>query len=117
MVIGNEIDSESKEEVVRFCDFFLEYQLEVLGISHYIKLKDIKKYKLVGVFSAVILMILGSVCYFFVDKHIGGVMYSLSVVVVLITTVLAEKKKEKRYMLDQHYKPYSKRRMECLANL
>lgn len=95
---------------MRFCDFFLEYKLEVLAISPYIKIRDMEKYKLVGLGISILAMIVG-VILSLLDRKMGGFFYLVAVISIVITLILAGRKKEKHRMLNEHYIPYSTRRM------
>lgn len=101
---------------MRFCDFFIEYKLKVLGISPYIKFRDMDKYKLIGLGISIFSITIG-VILFGLSKDAFGYFYAISAISMIITLLLAGRKKEKEKMLNCHYKPYSKKRMRAFLEL
>lgn len=101
---------------MRFSDFFNEYKLKVLSISPYIKFRDMAKYKLIGLGIALFTMGVG-VILFLLHNSISGYFYVISVISMIITVLLAERKKERLFMLENHYKLYSKKRMKEFSQL
>lgn len=101
---------------MRFCDFFIEYKLKVLGISSYIKFRDMDKYKLVGLGISIFSITIGVLLYL-LSKSVFGYFYAISAISMIITLALAGRKKEREKMLNCHYKPYSKKRMRAFLEL
>lgn len=101
---------------MRFCDFFIEYKLKVLGISSYIKFRDMDKYKLVGLGNSIFSITIGVILYL-LSKSAYGYFYAISAIGMIITLALAGRKKEREKMLNCHYKPYSMKRMRAFLEL
>ena len=101
---------------MRFSDFFIEYKLKVLGISPYIKFRDMDKYKLIGLGISIFSITIGAIL-FVLKKDAFGYFYAVSVISMVITLLLAGRKKEKEKMLNNHYKPYSRKRMRAFSEL
>lgn len=105
-----------KGKYMRFSDFFIEYKLKVLGISPYIKFRDMDKYKLIGLGISIFSITIGAIL-FVLKKGAFGYFYAVSVISMVITLLLAGRKKEKEKMLNNHYKPYSRKRMRAFSEL
>jgi len=101
---------------MRFCDFFIEYKLKVLGISPYIKFRDMDNYKLIGLGISIFSITIGVILYL-LKRSAFGYFYVVSAISMVITLLLAGRKKEREKMLINHYKPYSKKRMRALSEL
>lgn len=105
-----------RTENMRFCDFFIEYKLKVLGISSYIKLRDMDKYKLVGLGISIFSITIGGILSL-LSKGAFAFFYAISAISMILTLALAGRKKEREKMLNCHYKPYSKKRMSAFLEL
>ena len=101
---------------MRFSIFFMEYKLKVLGISPYIKFRDMDRYKLIGLGISIFSIIVG-VLLFVLKKGAFGYFYGISVISMVITLLLAGRKKEREKMLNNHYKPYSEKRMRTFSKM
>lgn len=101
---------------MRFCDFFIEYKLKVLGISSYIKLRDMDKYKLVGLGISIFSITIGGILSL-LSKGAFAFFYAISAISMILTLALAGRKREREKMLNCHYKPYSKKRMSAFLEL
>lgn len=101
---------------MRFNIFFKEYKLRVLSISKYIKFKDIAKYKLVGIVISLLLFLISIVLLLISNKY-GFWFYILSIICMGIIVLIANRKSEKKSMLENHYKPYAKTRMKAFSEL
>ena len=91
-----------KGKYMRFSDFFIEYKLKVLGISPYIKFRDMDKYKLIGLGISIFSITIGAIL-FVLKKGAFGYFYAVSVISMVITLLLAGRKKEKEKMLLNDY--------------
>jgi len=105
-----------KGKSMRFSDFFMEYKLKVLGISPYIKFRDMDRYKLIGLGISIFSITIG-VLLFVLKKGAFGYFYGISVISMVITLLLAGRKKEREKMLNKHYKPYSEKRMRTFSKM
>lgn len=101
---------------MRFNIFFDEYRLRVLGISKYIKFKDMPKYKLIGLFVSLSLVVV-SIILLLLSNNAWILFYILSAISMGVLVLFARRKKERENMIENHYKPYSKKRMKAFLQL
>lgn len=98
---------------MRFCDFFIEYKIEISSIKSTIPWSELPFYRKL----AVILIFVTGVTelIFYIMKHsiISLTILSIAIISIIFFISYGSLKKNQRRMLDEHYVRYSQKRMEA----
>ncbi|WP_313165052.1 hypothetical protein [Sedimentibacter sp.] len=98
---------------MRFCDFFVEYKLEMYNIKstmHWNELSFYRKCTAIFIFIITVMVIIFSMLN-------PLILMSISVITLIFIGIFNSKKEIQRKMLDEHYVKYSKKRMEVFFKL
>ena len=102
---------------MRFCDFFIEYKIGLKEIQSTIPFMKLPFYRKIAI---VLLFIIGSIDLIFTATgNIKGTIFTfITMILLIIIFLLIDSKKENlRKMLEEHYSPHSKERMDMLISV
>ena len=102
---------------LRFCDFFIEYKINVYSIKSTIPRRKLPRIRKIGITIAFIFLI--TILFFLIIKQfvITYIIFALFMLFLFIFIKIDSKKENMKLMLTEHYKPYSKMRQAALIEL
>lgn len=102
---------------MRFCDLFLSYKLSLKNVKSSIPFTKLPLYRKMFVFIFLILFVL-SVIFVGLNKKMLALMFLVfNVITFLVFFVIDSTKHNLNTMLNEHYKPYSKKRMDAVLEI
>lgn len=102
---------------MRFCDLFLSYKLSLKNVKSSIPFTKLPLYRKMFVFIFLILSVL-SVIFVGLNKKMLALMFLVfNVITFLVFFVIDSTKRNLNTMLNEHYKPYSKKRMDAVLEV
>lgn len=102
---------------MRFCDFFIEYKLEMRNIKSTIPWRELPFYRKLAIIFIFINGVIGLISYILRHERALLVFMSIFIITLVFVIVLDFKKENQRKMLDDHYIKYSQKRMENLLKI
>lgn len=102
---------------MRFCDFFLEYKIELKKIKTLIPWTKLPVYRKIFMIITFITLPL-SLIFFILKFYIGiGIFFLIFIISIISFLIIDSLPKNSKLMLDKHYSLHSKDRMNMLKKL
>ncbi|MDF2587414.1 MAG: hypothetical protein K0S41_1255 [Anaerocolumna sp.] len=102
---------------MRFCDFFIDYKLELKSIKSTIPWNELPFYRKLAVILIFILGVIGLIVIILGYKMPALILLTLCFLLMFIFIIIDSTEKNQRKMLDEHYSKYSKKRMDAFLKL
>lgn len=106
---------------MRFCDLFIEYKLILKQIDTPIPFKKCPRYRqllLIMLIMVAVVIIWGFIAFWATDNLIYYfIAFSIFFIFLVVVNLVDGTRKNTEYLLEKHYKKYSRMRMESLKNL
>ena len=106
---------------MRFCDFFISYKIGLKGIKNIIPYTQLPLYRKLAIILIFIISLSGMLLPFFYQPTPDPIMPIVMILFVIIFSFIDSKKENQEHMLQEHYAPYSMKRInmtiEILRNM
>ena len=102
---------------MRFCDFFISYKIGLKEIKSTIPFTKLPIYRKIFVIMLFASFIVSGILLFFNQTWISSIPMILGIISFIIFHVIDSFKKNLEVMLQQHYAPYSEKRMNMTINV
>ncbi|MFV0520712.1 MAG: hypothetical protein ACK5LY_10645 [Lachnospirales bacterium] len=102
---------------MRFKDFFIEYEIERKRIKQNIPFNKLPLYRKIILTMLFLMLSITAISFALRIYIVSMISVILAVVLIIIFIILDSTNKNLENMLENHYKPYSKQRMDSIKNL
>lgn len=97
---------------MRFCDLFVSYKIGLKGIKNHIPFTKLPLYRKIFLIIFFASAIISGILFLFSLTLASYISIALGVLSVIVFIVIDSLKRNLKIMLDKHYTPYSKERMD-----
>lgn len=102
---------------MRFSNFFIEYKLGLKEIKNLIPFTELPLYRKIAVVLTFVIGVIGLIL-FVTQKIIWAfISFGIATILLIIFIIIDSTKKNLLNMLDNHYKPYSQKRMNMVISI
>lgn len=102
---------------MRFCDFFLDYKIQLKAIKSLIPWTALPKYRKISIIITFITLPLALIFYILKFYIATFITFLIFVIFMISFAILDSRPKNSQLMLNEHYSVYSKKRMDMLSSL
>ncbi len=100
-----------------FNNFFLDYKISLKNLKNYMKFKELATYRKIYIILFPLLLFLFLVCTFLKKTKPSLILISLMFICTILLIIFDYKKENSKMMLNKHYLPNSKKRMNVVLKL
>lgn len=102
---------------MRFCDFFISYKIGLKGIKNIIPYTQLPLYRKLAIILIFIISLSGILLPFFYQSTPDPIMPIVMILFVIIFSFIDSKKENQEHMLQEHYAPYSMKRINMTIEI
>lgn len=102
---------------MRFSDFFVAYKIGLKEIKCTIPFTRLPLYRKVAIILVFVFTIIGLILMLLNNKVAASCIWLVEIIAVSFFSVIDSTKRNLKMMLEQHYKPYSQKRMDMIIVL
>lgn len=102
---------------MRFCDFFIEYKLGLSEIKNLIPFTKLPLHRKIAIVLTFVIGVIGLIFIVIQKPMWAFVTFGIAIILFIIFLIIDSEKKNLRNMLDNYYKPNSRKRMDMIISI
>lgn len=102
---------------MRFCDLFISYKIGLKDIKSTIPFTKLPLYRKIFIIIFLAGITISGILFIFIQNIFSFIPIGFSLIAVIILAIIESKKDNLKYMLENHYIPYSKKRMDMTIEI